>query len=183
MSDEDRAAFRTVYNLTCNRLFGICLSIARDRAAAEDILADVYLTIWKRAGAWEPARGSAMTWLATIARNRAIDLHRARVVRGVEVATDAHDVADDAPDAEAVLLTTDRYNHVARCLEALAPRTQAAIRSAFFDGFTYAELASRSGIPVGTMKSVVRRGLAQMRSDLERDDRSDLPSLAQNSDG
>ena len=78
---EDRAAFSELYDLTSAKLFGICLRICGERQAAEDVLHEVYLTIWKRAGAYEPGRASPITWLATIARNRSIDWRRARKVR------------------------------------------------------------------------------------------------------
>lgn len=68
---EDRTAFRELYRLTSAKLFGITLRICGERQAAEDVLHDVYLTVWRRAGAWEPGRASPITWLATIARNRA----------------------------------------------------------------------------------------------------------------
>ncbi len=74
---EDRAAFRQLYALTSAKLFGICLRICRERQAAEDVLQEVYAIIWRRAGAYEPGQTSPFAWLATIARNRAIDYHRA----------------------------------------------------------------------------------------------------------
>jgi RNA polymerase sigma-70 factor (ECF subfamily) len=96
---EDRAAFREVYRLTSAKLFGICLRICGDRSAAEDVLHDVYLTIWRRAGAWEPGRASPITWLATVARNRAIDWRRAQGGRQTRPIAEAPDIADSAPDA------------------------------------------------------------------------------------
>lgn len=69
--EQDRSAFQRVYRLTSAKLFGVCLRICGDRQAAEDVLHEVYLTVWKRAGGYEPGRSSPITWLATIARNRA----------------------------------------------------------------------------------------------------------------
>ncbi len=165
---EDREAFRTVYTLTCNKLFGICLRVCGKKAAAEDVLAEVYLTIWKRAGAWEPERGSANAWLSTIARNRAIDWRR-RHARVIEVRGDILNLSDPEPGTEALLLSAETERHVRRCLDALVPQQQAAIRSAIFDGLTYAELAARSGVPLSTMKSIVRRALLRMKDQMDRD--------------
>ena len=165
---EDRDAFRIVYSLTSNKLFGICFRICGERSAAEDVLADVYLAIWKRAGAWEPARGSPITWLAAIARNRAIDWRRAQAVRGTEITNDTYDVPDSAPNGETQLLASENSAQIQRSLNALKPEQESAIRSAFFGGLTYVELASQKGVPLSTMKSIVRRGLAQMRIQLER---------------
>ncbi|WP_242096470.1 sigma-70 family RNA polymerase sigma factor [Sphingomonas sp. CROZ-RG-20F-R02-07] len=166
---EDRSAFRDLYALTHAKLFGICLRICGDRQAAEDVLHDVYLLIWRRAGAWEPGRSSPITWLATIARNRAIDWRRAQAVRRATPIDDAPPIADERPDAEATMLSGDAATRLMACLEALEPRQRSAIRTAFFDGVTYVELAERSAVPLGTMKSWVRRGLGKLKECLGDD--------------
>ncbi len=160
---EDRGAFRTLYDLTSAKLFGVCLRICGDRQAAEDVLSDVYLTIWKRAGAFEPGRASPISWLATIARNRAIDWRRssgrAPPARVEEIA----DFADERASAEDTMLGDERANQLHSCLDQLEQRQRDAIRTAFFDGLTYAELAERDKVPLGTMKSWVRRGLLRLK--------------------
>ena len=167
--EEDRAAFRDVYALTSAKLFGICLRICGERQAAEDVLHDVYITIWKRAGAWEPGRASPITWLATIARNRAIDWRRAQGTRRAVALDEAPDVADSSPDAFAAMESGQDADRLHTCLALLEERQKASIRTAFFDGVTYAELADRAGVPLGTMKSWVRRGLARLKDCLGRD--------------
>lgn len=165
---EDRAAFRDLYLLTSAKLFGICLRICGERQAAEDALHEVYLVIWRRAGAYEPGRGSAITWLATIARNRAIDFCRARGIRATRPIEDALEVPDNAPIASEVLEARDASHTLHHCLDELEARQCAAIRTAFFDGLTYAQIAERDAVPLGTMKSWVRRGLARLKECLER---------------
>jgi len=165
---EDRAAFHELYRLTSAKLFGITLRICGDRQAAEDVLHDVYLIIWRRAGAWEPGRASPITWLATIARNRAIDWRRAQGVRRASRIEDVPDIADTTPDAEANLLAADERHSLHDCLHELEGRQREAIRTAFFDGVTYAEFAERLGVPLGTAKSWIRRGLARLKECLDR---------------
>jgi RNA polymerase sigma factor (sigma-70 family) len=165
--EEDRAAFRDLYSLTSAKLFGICYRICGERQAAEDVLHDVYLTIWKRAGAYEPARASPITWLATIARNRAIDWQRAQTVRRATPIEDAPPILDTAPLASETMLEDEASHQLHACLDSLEERQRAAIRTAFFDGVTYAELAEREAVPLGTMKSWVRRGLARLKACLE----------------
>ncbi len=165
--EEDRAAFRDLYSLTSAKLFGICYRICGERQAAEDVLHDVYLTIWKRAGAYEPARASPITWLATIARNRAIDWQRAQTVRRATPIEDAPPILDTAPLASETMLDDEAAHQLYDCLDALEARQRDAIRTAFFDGVTYAELAEREAVPLGTMKSWVRRGLARLKACLE----------------
>lgn len=167
--NDDRHALHEVYALTSAKLFGICLRVCGEPQAAEDVLHEVYLTIWQRAAAWNPARGAAITWLAAVARNRAIDWRRAnRKMCGTISIDHASSVADPAVDAETALLSVESARHVRACLETLDPRHRAAIRAAFFDGATYVELAERHGVPLGTMKSWVRRGLAKMGGDLQQ---------------
>jgi RNA polymerase sigma factor (sigma-70 family) len=167
---EDRAAFRTVYDLTSAKLFGVILRICNDRAAAEEVLSDVYLTIWKRAGAFEPGRASPISWLATIARNRAIDWRRsARRAPSIPL-DDAPEIADDRATAIDLLLQDESARALHLCLDALDDRQRSAIRTAFFDGLTYAELAEREAVPLGTMKSWVRRGLLRLKDCLDAAD-------------
>ena len=165
--DEDRTAFRELYELTSAKLFGITLRICGDRQAAEDVLHDVYLTIWKRAGAYEPSRASPITWLATIARNRAIDWRRAQATRRASRLDDVPPPADSAPLASEALIADQDAHQLHACLETLEQRQREAIRTAFFDGVTYAELAERRNVPLGTLKSWVRRGLQKLRECLE----------------
>lgn len=167
--DEDRGAFGELYSLTSAKLFGICLRICGERQAAEDVLHEVYLTIWRRAGAYEPGRASPITWLATIARNRAIDWRRAQKVRRALPIDEAPAIADDAPLATETLLAEEVGHRLQHCLGELEDRQRTAIRTAFFDGATYADLAERQSVPLGTMKSWVRRGLLRLRECLTRD--------------
>lgn len=160
---EDRSAMAELYHLTAAKLFGICLRICGERQAAEDVLQEVYLTIWKRAGGYEPGRASPISWLATIARNRAIDWRRAQRTRPATPIDDAPDIADDRPLASEAMIVNDEGRRLHLCLEALEDRQRVAIRTAFFEGATYAELADRQGVPLGTMKSWVRRGLQRLK--------------------
>lgn len=166
---EDRAAFATLYRLTSAKLFGICLRICGEKGAAEDVLSDVYLTVWRRAGAYEPGRASPISWLATIARNRAIDWRRSAKRRPAVGLDQAPDVADEDPSAEQRLIRGEESQRLHLCLDELDEKQRGAIRSAFFGGLTYAELAERDGVPLGTMKSWVRRGLIRLK-DCLRDD-------------
>ena len=164
---EDRAAFRTLYRLTSAKLFGVCLRICQDRSAAEDVLSDVYLLIWRRAGAYEPGRASPITWLATIARNRAIDWRRSSANRPSTSLDEAPDIADEEPSAVDRLLRSEEDLRLHLCLDQLDDKQRGAIRTAFFDGLTYAELAERDSVPLGTMKSWVRRGLLRLKDCLD----------------
>ena len=134
------------------------------------MLQEVYLIIWRRAGAFEPGRASPITWLATIARNRAIDWRRQHPHGAAGGSDEAEAVPDPRPDAVSGMLFEEHERRLLGCLEALDGTQRETIRTAFFGGLTYAELAARRGVPVGTVKSWVRRGLARLR-DCMLDDR------------
>lgn len=161
--EGDRSALRTVYDATHAKLFGIVLRICRERQAAEDVLQDVYLTIWRRAGAFDPGRASPITWMATIARNRAIDRVRSSAIRRTEPEDAALEVADESPLAPELIARAQTATRLHTCLDTLEERQQTAIRTAFFDGLTYAELADRLTVPLGTVKSWIRRGMMKLK--------------------
>jgi RNA polymerase sigma-70 factor (ECF subfamily) len=156
-----------VYQKTSAKLFGICLRILGSRSEAEDALQDIYISVWRKAGSFDPARASPITWLATLARNRAIDRLRASGSRPAAGIEEAADVADPGEDALSQLEARQESGRLKGCMEELEERQSSAIRSAFFDGFTYSELAERTEVPLGTMKSWVRRGLIRLRECLE----------------
>jgi RNA polymerase sigma-70 factor (ECF subfamily) len=164
----DRDALRHLYQATSAKLFGVCLRILSSRDEAEDVLQEVYLTIWRRAGRYRPERAGVMAWACTIARNRAIDRLRARgPLAGAEPVAGL-ERADGAAGGEAWLVAADEAARLTRCLEALDDRARAVIRTAFFEGVTYEALAQRVGAPAGTVKSWIRRGLARLKGCLER---------------
>ena len=165
----DRAALQTAYRLTSAKLFGVCLRILADRAEAEDVLQEVYLTVWHKAGAFDPARASPMTWLIAIARNKAIDRLRAeRVSRRMETIDVAVELPDAAPGADAALESAEASRRLHACLAGLERREQAALRGAFFDGSTYEDLAQRMNVPLGTMKSWIRRAMLKLKACLQQ---------------
>lgn len=164
----DRRALETVYRATSAKLFGICLRIAGDRGEAEDALQDVYVSLWTSAARYDPARASPLGWLAAFARNRAIDrLRRRRRVDEAAPMEAAAAVADAAPLADAMLSAGQDRARIHHCLSELDEPQRGAIRTAFFEGVTYAELAARQDVPLGTVKSWVRRGLARLKACLE----------------
>lgn len=165
----DVNALERLYLHTSAKLYGVCLRILEDRGEAEDVLQEVYLAVWQRAATFDASRAGAVTWLATIARNKAIDRRRAAGGRPrPEPLLLADSVEDPAPLADLGLEEADELRRLEACLEGLEPRQRAAITTAFLEGTTYEELAGRLGVPLGTVKSWIRRGLLRLRACLER---------------
>jgi RNA polymerase sigma factor (sigma-70 family) len=161
---QERVALRELYDRTSAKLFGICVRICADEQGAEDVLQEVYVAVWSRAAGYDPERSSPITWLATIARNRAIDWRRSRHksddLLPIDAASSIPDIAISAPDS------IDDARAAARlrgCLGSLDARTEKAIHEAYYGGFSYAELAARNAVPLGTMKSWIRRGLNRLK--------------------
>ena len=159
----DRTAFEEVYRRSSAKLFGVCLRILPGRSEAEEALQDAYFSVWQRAASFDESRGSAMTWLIALARNRAVDRRRAGGKLPVASLDLAAEVADDSPDAFAIVDAEGENRRLAACLAKLQPRDARFLQHAFLEGATYAELAARAGQPLGTVKSRIRRALLTLR--------------------
>jgi RNA polymerase sigma-70 factor, ECF subfamily len=164
----NRAAFETLYRDTSSRLFGICLRVLNQRAEAEEVLQEVYTSVWRKAGQFDATRASAMSWLSMMARNKSIDRLRALPARATRTPIEMADQIEDpgASPAQQAETSTDRVR-LENCLKQLEPKRHSLIRAAFFDGSTYEELAARIEAPLGSVKSWIRRGLMQLRTCLE----------------
>jgi len=164
---RDRRAFGLLYQRTSAKLFGVCLRILNDRAEAEEALQEAYVKIWRNAGQYAPSKAAAISWMAAIARNQSIDKLRKRRPKADDVSA-AADIQDDRPSPESQVVAAADRRRLHDCLDELEGSHAAAIRDAYFGGFTYEELAQRNGMPLGTMKSWIRRSLAKLRNCLDR---------------
>ena len=165
----DRAALQTVYRLTSAKLFGVVLRILGERSEAEDVLQEVYVTVWRKAADFDAGRASPMTWLIAIARNRAIDRLRASARRAAWSRSRrraSSPTTRRAPKARSQ--SAQEHARLHGCLGGLAGHERAALRGAFFDGSTYEELAARMKVPLGTMKSWIRRAMIKLKACLEQ---------------
>lgn len=167
VANGDERAFADLYHATSSRVFGVIVRMIHDRAEAEDLLQEVYATAWGRADSFDPERGSAVTWLMTLGRNRTID--RLRQHREELLDEDATpEITDEAPTPAAAAESSEERMRLEQCLERLQPQHGQAVREAFFSGATYNELAQRLSVPLGTMKSWIRRSLMQLKTCLEQ---------------
>ena len=186
----DRAAFATLYERTSSHLFAVVLRICRDRAQAEDILQEVYVNVWRAAGGFDAAQSQPLTWLTSIARNRAIDsLRRAQTQPQLQTATNPDDedsdvyddMADEAPGPLELLSRASDARALSHCMQGLNAPQRQSLALAFYDGLSHAEVAEKMGQPLGTVKSWVRRALLSLKTCLEQaagrdDERSETRS-------
>lgn len=159
----ERFALRALYDQESRRLLGVALRIVRNRDVAHDVLQDCFLQVWQRASSYQRALGSARGWLYTVVRHRALDEVRRSQRSGV-VEGDVEEMSDD--DASAVHPPAVPFadaEALQRCLDALDERKRDCIVSAFVEGYTHDEVARRLQLPVGTVKTWIRRGLLTLR--------------------
>lgn len=174
----DRAAFAQLYERTSSQLFAVVLRIQRDRGVAEDLLQEIYVGVWKAAASFDAARAQPLTWLTSIARNRAIDsLRRAQSQPRLESSSRDDDddrpdiaeaMADDGPGPLDLLGRASDARELSQCMEHLSPPQRQSVALAFFDGLSHAEVAEQLRQPLGTVKSWVRRALMTLKGCLER---------------
>ena len=165
-SRGDHAAFRALYEATSAKLFGVVLRIIGNRSVAEEVLQDTYIKIWQNAERFTPEAGQPVTWLATIARNRAIDRIRSERI-------ERNRVGDDE-DVLSRLATPAGFDPAARealriCLGGLEPEARDCIVLAYCSGFSREELAERYGRPVGTIKTLLYRSVRLLKACLEKE--------------
>ena len=163
----DRDAFQRLYSSVSAKLFGVLLRVLNDRAEAEDALQNVFVKIWHKAGSYRANGLSPMTWLITIARNEAIDRLRRRRRQG-EGMDEAALVADASPGPEETVMQKSDRSRLLACFEELEAARAEAVRRAYLQGETYAELAERFDVPLNTMRTWLRRSLLKLRECLSR---------------
>lgn len=163
----NRAAFSSLYGATSAKLFGVCLSVLKDRGEAEEVLQEVYVRLWRNAGRYQANGLSPMTWLITIARNAAIDRLRRRPVASVTLDAVA-EPPDRAPGPEGTAIARSEAREVQRCMEELEDRRATAVRGAYLEGKSYSDLADLLDVPLNTIRTWLRRSLIQLRECLGR---------------
>ena len=165
---NDQKAFAELYKRTSSKLFGVCMHMLRDRSEAEEVLQETYTTVWRRAGSFDASRASAITWLVTLSRNKSIDRLRQHREELLDDPSRLDEAVDEQPTPAAGAETSQEYQRLQQCLDELEPQQQSSVREAFFTGATYNELATRCKVPLGTMKSWIRRSLMQLRTCLDQ---------------
>ncbi|MCO7239582.1 MULTISPECIES: ECF RNA polymerase sigma factor SigK [unclassified Aeromicrobium] len=159
----DEAAFAALYDVLGATVFGMARRVIRDPARAEEVAQEVFLQVWQTAARFDPARGTAKSWVLTLAHRRAVD-----AVRHDQAATNRENSYDWSPgvDHDQVLETvTVRLEHeqVRRCLEGLTELQREAVNLAYYQGYTYAEVAQVLGANPATVKTRMRDGLVRLR--------------------
>ncbi len=164
----EHPALATCYDLIGPVVFSLAVRMLRDRQGAEDVTQDIFVQVWRQAGAYDTGRGSAEAWVMMIARSRILDRLRSRAA-GVKVKA-VGDALPEAPDAEDwpedLAISREQAVAVRRALAELAADQRVPVEMAFFDGLTHTEVAEKLGVPLGTVKTRIRLGLMRIREAL-----------------
>ena len=159
----DEASLARLYDQYRVILFGLLVRILNSREEAEDVLQEVFLQVWRRAGDFDEERGRPFTWLVTLARSRAIDRLRVLASRQRLADSAAQEVTGEASDAVADTLHAEQREIVARALATLPEEQRRTLKLAYFEGLTQSEIATQLGTPLGTVKTRMRTGMMKLR--------------------
>ena len=160
---RDEQALASLYDRYRVILFGLLMRILNSREEAEDVLQEVFLQVWRRAGDFDEQRGRPFTWLVTLARSRAIDRLRLLGARQRVVESAAASTVAAVSDAVTDTLHSEQREIVQRALAELPEEQKRTLLLAYFEGLTQSEIAARLGTPLGTVKTRMRSGLLKLR--------------------
>lgn len=166
VASADQRALGELYDATSPTVFGLVRRILRDYSVAEEVTIDVYTQVWRLASDYCEQKGTPITWLLMIARSRAIDHLRSRARRVKEQERPieaAFDRAHPSPDPETAAISGNRRQIIQDILANLEPEQVAMLQMAFFDGLSHCEIAAKTGVPLGTVKTRIRTGMMRMR--------------------
>lgn len=156
---RDRAAFRDLYAATSSRLFAVCLNLLRDRPRAEEALQEAFVRIWERAASYDAEKGAALAWMTVVTRRIALnELRRRDSAHASLEEEEAPQIAADLPEHDPLA-----KGRLIDCLEKLGEERRQWVLLAYIHGYSHEELARRFRRPLGTMKSALFRGLADLR--------------------
>jgi RNA polymerase sigma-70 factor, ECF subfamily len=159
----DQAAFEAVYDRVAGPVFGLIRRVLRDAAQSEEVAQEALLEVWRTAARFDPARGTAVTWVMTIAHRRAVDRVRsaaASTEREARAAALEPSVSADVAEAVESSLEAER---VRRCLDGLTDLQRQSVTLAYYGGYSYPQVASALGVALGTVKTRIRDGLKRLR--------------------
>ena len=163
VADGDQAAFERLYAATRAKLYGVVLRILRRADLADEVMQEAYLKIWNNARQFDPALASPITWMVTIARNRAIDLARKKRDVSVEETPGVLERAAESVDPLAARERSEELRRLLNCLGRLDPDERRLMLLAYYNGLSREQLAAKLGRPINTIKTWLRRSILAVR--------------------
>lgn len=168
IQQHEAAALEALYDATCTRLFALASAILRSREDAEEVVCDCYTHVWNDAGRYDPNRATVLGWLTMLCRSRALDRLRQRRQLHLSVEIDAAEsIEDPGLQPDALLSLLEEGSRVRAALAMLPEDRRELVALAFLRGLSHQQIADVKGLPLGTVKSHVRRSLLQLREALD----------------
>ncbi|WOB08452.1 sigma-70 family RNA polymerase sigma factor [Piscinibacter gummiphilus] len=166
--EHDERALAMLYDATLSRVYGVVLRVVRRASLAEEVVEDTFFQVWRQAPRFDPARGRALTWLLNMARSRAIDAvrHEARFRHESLDAEAAAELPLEDTGHDELLDLARSHAELQRALMLLHAQPRQLVALAFFRGLSHEEIATHTALPLGTVKSQIRRALATLRETL-----------------
>ncbi len=166
IQEQSEDALSLIYDQTVNSVFGLALRITGKVEEAEEVVSDVYLQVWEQADRYRKEKGTIMTWMLTICRSRALDRLRKRQQSSQEISdTECSDLTDLVAGPEYLLENTQQQSSINQALQKLSSVQRQLLSLAFFRGLTYQEIADFIDMPLGTVKSHIRRSLIELKAE------------------
>lgn len=169
IAQKDESAFASFYDATLNRVYGLALRITQRHEFAEEVVCDVYLQVWRQAARFDTLRGNAQAWLMLLCRSRALDLLRRESHSFQSEPLTENRVAEQAFQPHDLYAFQEQNKALHEALESLDEHQRQLLALAFFRGYTHNELATYTGLPLGTVKTRLRRAMAILKDRLSRD--------------
>jgi len=173
VATADESALRELYDLTSSKLYGVALRVVSDRDWAEDVLQEAFLNIWRIAADYQATLSPPLAWMALVVRSRGLDFLRRRTTGRADTMHELDDVisdtvAGDTPNPLDTTLASQQARALHDCLSQLGHQQREVVSLAYLRDLSHVELAEQLKLPLGTVKTWIRRGLAQLRGCMSR---------------
>lgn len=165
---QDEVALEALYDLSSARLYGLARRITGDNGAAEEVVADAYWQIWQQAGRYEATRGRVLAWMLTICRSRALDWRRRQDRAEIHPEPEVlrPDLYEEHNNPLDIMQAMQRDSRIHSALARLDEGARHLLALAFFQGLTHQEIAAQTGMPLGTVKTILRKAMQVLKDDL-----------------
>ena len=166
IKEKDRCAFEKLYDATVDRVYSLAIRITHQHEIAEEVVSDVYLQIWRQAEHYDETRGNVIAWLTVLCRSRSLDaLRHHKALTGAELvnSNDKYEF-EETNQPQDLLIAIEQQSALYAVLEKLSDQQRQLLALAYFRGYSHRELSDFTGLPIGTVKSQIRRALLALKS-------------------
>ena len=167
VAEGDQTAFGSLYDQTSNRVLGLVIRLLKDHAQSEEVTQEIFLEVWQNAKRYDPSKGSAVTWILTMAHRRAVDRIRAsQSTRDRDTKIGIRDLEREYDSVSESVEISVEHERVGKALSRLTELQRQAVTLAYYGGYSHSEVAQMLSVPIGTVKTRLRDGMIRLRDEL-----------------